>query len=451
MKRTLKLLMIGMLLAFTTFTYDMEKVEAATGTLSISASSSVTVGNNFTVTIKATGTKIFYWQLYVSYTASKLKLVSGSTTIQGEADDATYGTSTVTRTLTFKPLSTGSATISVAMGDADMNIDTNFNSISYASKSKTISIVPVVPKATNNKLSSLSIDNVTLSPAFNADVTNYTAEIEAGTTEINVNAAAADSKATVAGTGKIAVVEGANNINVDVTAEDGSKKTYTIVANVKEFSPIEVKVDNDTYSVVRKKTLLTAPADYTETTVKIDNEDVPAFVSEITKYTLVGLKDSEGQVALYVYDKDKESYTLYQELTFNNIKFYPMEADIKTLPNGYTKTTISYSDKEITAYKLKASSKYALLYGMNVTTGKKDYYMFDSSENTLQKYNSEGTDALNKQLDTYLIIMLVLIATNVVFLVLGIIFLIKYLKAKKGDSKIDKLIKMAGNKKRDTE
>lgn len=47
-----------------------------------------------------------------------------------------------------------------------------------------------------------------------------------------VKATPADSKATVSGTGNITLKEGANTVNVVVTAENGSKRTYTITVNV---------------------------------------------------------------------------------------------------------------------------------------------------------------------------------------------------------------------------
>lgn len=376
--------------------------------------------------------------MYVSYDAKKLKLVSGSTTIQGEADDATYGQNTVSRTLTFKPLSLGTTTISVARGDASMNIDTNGNSISYATAKKSITINPVVPKSTNNKLSSLTIENITLNPVFSPDVTNYTASVEAGTTEVNVGATASDTKASVAGIGKIAVVEGINNINIDVTAEDGSKNTYTIALTVKEFDPIEVNINKQTYLVVRNKTLLQAPSNYNETTVKIGDEDVPAFTNDVTKYNLVALKDNTGKIDYYVYEANK--YTLYRELTFNGLVFYPIEDGID-IPKGYKKSTITVNDVKIPAYKLNASSTYALIYGMNVLTGKKDLYLYDSDEKTMQRYNDEEIKLLNQKNNTYLIIIISLIFVCLILVVLSII-LVNKTKESHEDRKTKKLFKL---------
>ena len=39
-----------------------------------------------------------------------------------------------------------------------------------------------------------------------------------------------------------------------------------------------------------------------------------AFYNEITDYTVVGLKDEEGIVELFIYDLDSGKYNKYQEL-----------------------------------------------------------------------------------------------------------------------------------------
>ena len=53
-----------------------------------------------------------------------------------------------------------------------------------------------------------------------------------------------------------------NHHEVKVTAENGSVKTYVINVIVKKYNPIEVKIGDETYTVVRKKSLLEAPRYY---------------------------------------------------------------------------------------------------------------------------------------------------------------------------------------------
>ena len=88
------------------------------------------------------------------------------------------------------------------------------------------------PKSNNADLSALDIAGVTLTPAFAADTLSYTASVENTVDKVTVTATAADSKATVAGTGEKTLAVGNNAITVEVTAEDGTTtKTYTITVN----------------------------------------------------------------------------------------------------------------------------------------------------------------------------------------------------------------------------
>lgn len=63
---------------------------------------------------------------------------------------------------------------------------------------------------------------------FSKDKTEYTAEVPNEVKEIEVYAKAIDSKAQITGTGMIELKEGENEIKVEVIAQNGEKKAYTI-------------------------------------------------------------------------------------------------------------------------------------------------------------------------------------------------------------------------------
>ena len=197
-------------------------------------------------------------------------------------------------------------------------------------------------------------------------------------------------------------------------------------AKVKEFDPIKLKINNSEYTVVRKKSGLGEVNGYTETTVTINGTEVPALKSEVTGYTLVALKDKDGKQNYYIKENDK--YTLYKEFTFNKVSIAPLELD--KIPNQYKKVSITYNDEKITAYKTKASSKYALIYGMNIETGEKHIYMYDSVEDTLQIYNEEEINTLINQKNTYLKIIIGLGTLSIILFITNIILLVKRKKVK---------------------
>lgn len=91
--------------------------------------------------------------------------------------------------------------------------------------------VPAPSKAynPNNWLKTLTIDGYSLTPTF--DLTKdqtYSVIVPKTVTSLNIRATAVSTKASIMGTGTIAVNEGNNVINIYVTAENGDKRTYQI-------------------------------------------------------------------------------------------------------------------------------------------------------------------------------------------------------------------------------
>lgn len=384
------------------------------------------VGSNVVVTVKAPNVAGNF-----SVTSSNQSVLSGGSSNSWIEGSVTY---------TFVAKAAGTATITVKPIDAadyDGNVFSAVKSVTITVGNKTTTSSTKKDLSSDNTLSLLSIDGVNLEPAFNKNTTSYNVNLEAGVTKINVKATPNDKSAKVTGIGEIEVSEGNNNIEVVVTAENGSTKTYTITANVKEYDPINVKVENSKYTVVRNIKNVTAPNGYEETKIKIKGEEVPAFKNKTTGYTLVLLKDDKGNQNFYIY-KDKK-YILYKEYTFNKIILYPME--LKKVPKGYKKTKITFNDDKIIAYKKNKKSNYALIYGMNVETGKKHIYMYDKEEDTLQIYNDELNDVSDEKIEQYKMLIAGLSGLSVLLFLILIIVIMKNHKHNKEQKRIRKQIK----------
>lgn len=406
------------------------KVMAASIGLSAS-SSSTRVGQAVTVHVSANGLAGKF-----SVTSSNPSVISGGTS--GDWIEQS------TKSYRFTAKSQGTATITVLAIDVADEAGNTFT----GSKSITIQVGngsgsnSSTEKSKNNYLNSLSIENATLNPVFTKDTLSYTVELEAGTTKANIHATAEDKKASVTGIGEVDVNEGDNNFEVKVTSESGATRVYNIKMIVKEFDPIEVKVGNKKYTIVRNIKSITPINGYEETTVKIKGEEVPAFQNKITKYTLVVLKDNEGNQNFFIYDKGK--YTLYKEYTFNKIILYPME--YKNLPKGYKKTTIKLKEDEVVAYKLDKDSNYALIYGMNIETGKKHLYMYDKEEGTLQIYNDEIEKNLNKTIEDYKVFIAALSGLSTLLFLIIIVISMKNHKYNKQQKQLKKQVKIQKKK-----
>lgn len=395
MKKKFKLLIILfiaiMILPFKTF--------AATGSYSISSSSSVEVGNTISVTFTISAKNLYYWQAYITYDTSKLQLISGSTTFQGDKDAASNK-----RTLKFKAKKTGSAWVSIAMGDVDNNINYNSENISYKKATKTITVKEKVIKtySSNNNLKSLSIENASFKEEFDKNKTEYNVELPPNTKKIKINAEKDDKEANVSGAGEVEVSEGNNKIVIKVTAENGNTKEYIINAVVKEYDPIEIEISNEKYNVIRKKELLPKiSSSYTETTIKIKENEVPGFKSEITNYTLIGLKDEKGIVKLFIYDENEYKFTLYNEMAFNKLTIYPTNEEFK-VSNNFTKKNKMINDISILVYENNKNKDFSLFMGINIETGEKNIYEYDSKENTIQRYQSNDSKTAIVNDNTYL-------------------------------------------------
>lgn len=106
----------------------------------------------------------------------------------------------------------------------------------------TIPIYSGIPSSTslpstgnpNNYLSSLKVDDKSVSN-FKGSTTSYDlGTVENDKTSINITTTTVNSNASVSGNGKINLNIGKNTIKIDVTAQNGSKKTYTLTVTRKE-------------------------------------------------------------------------------------------------------------------------------------------------------------------------------------------------------------------------
>lgn len=193
----------------------------------------VTVGNHVTVTVRVTG-PVYIGTVKVAYDPNYLQFISGDlgygyqdgNVIVMDKENPTPGN--MSFSMTFKALKAGKTTIqNYENSMADGNGDILTTTPGYSN----VTINAPQTASGNNNLSSLSISPGTLSPGFSAGTTNYKDWVSNSTTSVAVSAQAADGKAKVAVWGNTGLDVGDNTVTVQVTAENGSKKTYTITVN----------------------------------------------------------------------------------------------------------------------------------------------------------------------------------------------------------------------------
>ena len=368
----------------------VNEVYAASASFSVSSSSrSVIVGNTFKVTITlSSSSSLGSWEFDVKYDTSKLSLISSTLESSNHSVGVVDNSKTKSKsyTLTFKAKASGTAKIYVD-NSLVYGYDENVMKASEGSVSVNVMTQEEVEASysSDNTLKSLTVSDYNLEPKFDKNTLEYSLEDENDVREISVSAKANDSKADVDGTGKHTLEEGNNKITIRVTAENGNVKNYVINVLVKELDPIKVEVDGKEYTVVRKIEDLDIPTTFTTTTTILENEEIPSFESSITGYKLIALKDEEGNIEFFIYNEGE--YILYEERVFNGVKLYLTEPDENDIPEGYKLSEVSIGGVATVAYI--NDNGYPLVYGVNVETGKSNWYSYDEEEMTLQRYTKE--------------------------------------------------------------
>ena len=415
-------------------------VNAASGSINIASSSTVVVGNKVTVTVTiSSGTKMGSWQMSLNYDKSYLQLTNstardGGTFMIDYAEDP--GVLKKTYTFTFKTLKSGTTKLSVDGYRAYVSSD--LSALSLSANTKQIRIITQAELeasySKNNNLSALEVEGFTLTPEFKTDVLEYSVVVPENTKEVNIKATVQDKRASVNGIGTQAVNPGANKFSVVVRAQSGAEKTYVINVEVKDENPINVTVNGKNYTVVKIKENLPAASLYTETTININGFEIPAYKNDNTNLVLVGLKDEEGNISLYIYNKDKNEYQEYNEIGVNKITIYPLTSNEEI--KGYKKDTITINGVKVDGYYYTEDSDYVIIYGINVETGDKGFYMYDKKMQSLIKYNDEYIIDLNKKIGLY---SYIIIGFSGVF-ILMIIIMIALAKKRSGKQKKQKTI-----------
>ena len=422
------IIMIMMLLCLTT------GVNAA-ASLSTNKST-VSVGGTFKTTVSLSG--VAAWEVHVSSNgpAKNCSINSADTT-----SDAMNGSKSYSVTCT----ATGEGKVTIKLTGNTTTAEGVYQDIS-GTKTVTVTKKTVTNNNTQtqalsavNNLKSLSIGDYELSPVFDPGTTSYNVTVPRGTSIVNILAETEHDKAIISGTGEKTVSEGMNSFEIIVTAENGAQKTYILNIDVEE-DPIIVNMNKQDYTIVKQEQAMPEVSSYYSSIklsykYSLNGEEViyelPAYYSEITKYNLLALKDEKGNIALYIYDEKNNKFTLYNEYNFGNIVLYNIPAPKNKTLKDMIKTTIVINNNELESYQFTEGSDYSLLYGINVNTGNEGWFMYDSEENTLQRYNIDDITKLIDKNNKYIMVVLLLSVICFFMLTSLLIFLNKTKKEKK--------------------
>lgn len=197
------------------------------------------------------------------------------------------------------------------------------------------------PDETTNKSSEARLSNLGIRPkeydfsGFKRDTMSYSVEVPNDIEEVEVYAEAVSSKAKITGTGNISLKEGTNTVEVKVTAEDGTEKTYKleitrIASSIEEPEPTEKEQKELALSSLLIKNITLNPKfdpsiyeykiDLTEDKSSLDIE-AKSNNSDAT-IEIIGnkdLKDGENVITILVSNSETEETATYQIIVNKNI------------------------------------------------------------------------------------------------------------------------------------
>lgn len=311
-------------------------VSAASASASLTGPGTVRAGDTITLSFNLNGKGIFGASGTLSYDSNQVTLSGTSQKIgspwavefngnnfvayDNNLTNPINGNKTLF-TVTFKVKSVAAGTniiisytgVTASDGSADANVGT-------VTFSKTIA----APLANDNNLASLTVANATISPAFSAGTTNYTASVPFEVSKLDVSATAADGKAKVSISNPNLTPNGTTKVSVTVTAENGAKKTYTI--SVKRAQDPNYKASsNSALKSIAVDGFVLSPAfsadvtnyvvwlPYETTSIKVSGaaaDSKAGGVEIVGGDNLLAGRDNEVQVICTAEDGSKKTYTV---------------------------------------------------------------------------------------------------------------------------------------------
>ena len=280
-------------------------VSAAAASASLTGPGTVRAGDTITLSFNLNGSGLYGASGTLSYDSSQVTLSSTKQVIgspwmvefsgnnfvayDNNLSNPIKGNKTLfTATFKVKSVEAGTA-IKIAYTNvvaSDGSADATVGTVTY---SKAVA----APLSTNNKLADLTVDNATISPAFSAETTNYTASVPFEVSKLSVKATAADSKAKVSINSPNLTPNATTKVAVTVTAENGAKKTYTISVK-RAQDPNYQASSNNKLSGIKAEGFMLSPSFNAETT-----QYVVWLPYEATSIKIVGTAaDSKASVVV---------------------------------------------------------------------------------------------------------------------------------------------------------
>lgn len=395
MKYNIKKVVLLMIVTISMFLFS-QNVYASDGTISISSTAS-TIGNEVSVNVNVSGNvEIGTVDLWLTYDPQIIEAVSGFDGGGGgrihilSSDNTSF-------TLKFKTVGVGESSINI---DTGMTYVYNYNPadgdyMNYSVAAGKVSVNAPKTYSTNNDLKSLTVSPGQLTPEFQTGVLEYTMTVGEDCERLNISAKTADDKATVSVSGT-QMDYGDNQTYIKVTAENGDVKTYIIYTKREGEPPtkepdvvITVDVKGITYNIDTDYEAHPLPEGFEEVEYIYKGQNIHIGKGISKKLYIFYLQSGEGEAKsgdYYIYNEEKDSFYKMVNLSqaqgiYTIVEFANGEVDI---PSGYEEID-EMIDGVLRKVYIGEDKDSFLIYLMNYN-GDTNWYRYDRSENTIQRY-----------------------------------------------------------------
>ncbi|MDH6367886.1 MULTISPECIES: cadherin-like beta sandwich domain-containing protein [unclassified Breznakia] len=414
------------------------KINTINRNVSVSGTSSITVGQSTTVSFTVPGNPLS-WAYDVSASGAG---ASGSLSITGFQGDNRTAALTVTGN------SVGTIIIS---GTGQYLVDESANGVRNISIYKTINVVaaptPSNPGSntggsnnntnnninnntnnnTNNQtnngqdnqnsddpeeenkdkkdvtLKSLTISEGTLEPGFDPNVDTYIVKLTSDKSNVEIKAEPKDSSVTVEGAGKHTLKEGENNITLTTKADDGGSKTYTIRFQVEKKPSVYLTLGDskDKYGVLTLESAKKLDG-FEEVKLKVKGQEVQGLRNNKMKVTLLYMMNEKNVRNYYIYDETAGKLTsIYIPFAVagKNYAIVTVPEDMKDM-KGFTFNKVKVEDTELDGWVFNDSKfkNYVLVYLMD-ENGEMKLFQYEKSSNTIQPYSNAAPVTMSEYED----------------------------------------------------
>lgn len=238
----------------------------------------------------------------------------------------------------------------------------------------------------NLRLASLSVSQGTLSPEFSSDHYTYDVTVNNSVESIEIDASAQDESVNIDGLGKKTLDQEASTFEI-ITSFEGQTSTYTLTVHKRQRGLIVKNKKGEEFEIVNEASTLDG---FEEHRFMIEDQEVFGLSSSSKNILLVSCLNEKQEKNYYIYNEDKnliESIYIPVTLFLKNYAVVDIKED-EELNTGFKEADIEIDSQVLPGYEFESKDfkNYALLYLMD-ENGDTNFYQFERSENTLQKYS----------------------------------------------------------------